>query len=69
MFWNRVKTTIIKPAELTAQISKGDPPVIVDVRGEKEFQAGHLPKAINIPLAELDLRKSELDSTKPTVFY
>lgn len=69
MFWNREKAAVIKPAELAVHIAKGDAPVIVDVRSKKDFQAGHLPGAISIPLEELDQRKSELDTTKPTVFY
>ena len=69
MFWNREKTAVIKPGELAAEIAQGRAPIIVDVRSEKDFQAGHLPGAINIPLEELDQRKAELDPTKPTVFY
>lgn len=69
MFWNREKTTIIKPDELAAEIAGGQAPAIVDVRSEKDFQAGHLPGAVNIPLEELDRRSAELDPAKPTVFY
>lgn len=69
MFWRREKTTIIKPNELAAEIAQGNAPVIVDVRSEKDFQTGHLPGAINIPLDELDRRSAELDPAQPTVFY
>lgn len=34
--------------------------VIVDVREEAEFAAGHLPAARNIPLKEIEARSSEL---------
>lgn len=60
---------MIKPDELAAEITEGRAPVIVDIRSEKDFQAGHLPGAINIPLEELEQRKVELDAAKPTVFY
>ena len=69
MFWKREKTAVIKPEELAAEIAEGRAPVIVDVRSENDFRAGHLPGAINIPLDELEQRKAELDSTEPTVFY
>ena len=69
MFWNREKVTLIKPDELATEIAEGNAPVIVDVRNEQDFKTGHLPGAINIPLEELELRKADLDSAKPTVFY
>jgi rhodanese-related sulfurtransferase len=69
MFWKREKTALIKPDELSAEIAQGRAPLIVDVRSEKDFQAGHLPGAINIPLEELEQRKDELDAAEPTVFY
>lgn len=69
MFWNREKTAIIKPNDLAAAIVERRAPVIVDVRSEKDFQAGHLPGAINIPLEDLEQRKAELDPAAPTVFY
>lgn len=36
--------------------------VILDVRGEDEFAEGHIPKAINIPLDQINERISELIS-------
>jgi len=69
VFWNREKTAVIKPDDLAAEIAGGGAPVIVDVRSEKDFQSGHLPGAFNIPLEELDQRRTELDAAKPTVFY
>lgn len=69
MFWKREKTTVIKPDQLAAEIADGRAPIIVDVRSTKDFQSGHLPGAINIPLEDLQNRKDELDESKPTVFY
>ncbi len=69
MFWNREKTPLMTSDDLAEAISENRSPVIVDVRSEKDFRAGHLPGAINIPLEELEQRKTELDKTKPTVFY
>ena len=69
MFWQREKTPIITSGELSAAIEADNSPIIVDVRSEKDFQAAHLPGAINIPLEDLERRKAELDETKVTVFY
>ncbi len=43
--------------------------VVVDVRPRLEFEAGHLPGAISIPLEELSQRISELDPNTAVVAY
>jgi rhodanese-related sulfurtransferase/DNA-binding HxlR family transcriptional regulator len=43
--------------------------VLLDVRSEDEFEAGHLPGAINIPVAELESRLAELAADKVVVAY
>ena len=57
------------PEELIAAVGEGNPLVIVDVRGPRQFCDGHLPGAINIPLSELEDRAGELDAAATTVFY
>jgi hydroxyacylglutathione hydrolase len=42
---------------------------IVDVRNPGEVEAGAIPGAINIPVAQLTGRLDELDATVPTVVY
>ena len=42
---------------------------VLDVRPEDEFVVGHLPGALNIPLAELERRLSELPADKEVVAY
>ena len=42
---------------------------VLDVRPEDEYAAGHLPKAINIPLRELSRRLSELPRSREIVAY
>lgn len=44
------------PREAVAQAA-----VVVDVRTPGEFAGGHLERAINIPIDELDARLTELD--------
>lgn len=43
--------------------------VIVDVRPVEEYEAGHLPGAISIPLSELEQRLTELPKGRDIVTY
>jgi ArsR family transcriptional regulator len=42
---------------------------VLDVRPEDEFALGHLPKALNIPLAELERRLGELPKSREVIAY
>lgn len=42
---------------------------VVDVRAEEEFALGHLPGALNIPLAELERRFGQLPADREVVAY
>jgi rhodanese-related sulfurtransferase/predicted transcriptional regulator len=42
---------------------------VIDVRPEEEFAAGHLPGAVNVPLAELKKHLRDLDRDKEVVAY
>ena len=42
---------------------------VLDVRPPEEFAAGHVPGAVNIPLAELEAHLRELDPTQEVVAY
>jgi 3-mercaptopyruvate sulfurtransferase SseA len=52
----------IEVVELQRRLAAGDAVVLVDVRLSEEFTAppGHLPGAINVPLADLPGRAGEL---------
>ena len=54
--------------ELLRRMRK-DSIVLLDVRPEDEFAAGHLPQAINIPVEELENRLAELPREKLVVAY
>ena len=54
--------------ELLARSTAGEV-VVVDVRPRVEFDAGHLPGALSIPLDELSHRLSELDPDTSVVAY
>jgi rhodanese-related sulfurtransferase len=43
--------------------------VLLDVRPEKEFKAGHIPKAINIPIDQLSGRIKELSKSRQYIAY
>lgn len=43
--------------------------VVIDVRPQVEFEAGHLPGALSIPLEELSQRLGELDPNTSVVAY
>jgi len=54
--------------ELLAQARRGEV-MVLDVRPEAEFRAGHLPYAQSMPIGELHKRLAELPHDKPVVAY
>lgn len=42
---------------------------LIDVRADHEWEAGRIPGAKHLPLAELDDRTGEIDSDRPVVLY
>lgn len=55
-------------ASLLAKARSGDI-VVIDVRPEAEYVAGHLPFARSLPLAELEKRLADLPADKEIVAY
>lgn len=43
--------------------------VVIDVRPEVEYRAGHIPCARSLPLAEIERRLTELPADKEIVAY
>lgn len=58
----------ISAEELRRRLRTGEV-VLVDVRPGVEYQSGHLPGAISVPLDELERRISELPQDKTIVAY
>jgi len=58
----------IPATELLKRAKKGLVTVL-DVRPREEYEAGHLPGAINIPLDSLEKHLSDLDNQKEVVAY
>lgn len=61
-------TAAVDTDELLRRLATGDT-VILDVRPEPEYAAGHLPGAIHIPLEELAERIGELPRNREVVAY
>ena len=54
--------------ELLAGLERGEV-VLLDVRPEEEYAAGHLPEALNIPLASLETMLDQLPRDREIVAY
>ncbi len=61
----------LSAADLKKKIDEGAPLLIIDLRTKEEYQAGHIPKAINLAPDQLHLLKNILPADKkaPIVFY
>jgi adenylyltransferase/sulfurtransferase len=57
----------VTPVELRALLDAG-PRLVIDVREPREFAAGHLPGAVNIPLGRLRERLGEVPAWAEPVF-
>jgi rhodanese-related sulfurtransferase len=53
---------------LQIQVERGEC-LLIDVRGNAEFEASHISCAKLIPLVELERRKAELDRSRMVVVY
>ncbi len=58
----------VAPAVLWSRMQDGTV-TLLDVRPAEEFQAGHLPGAINVPVAELPERVADLSHNREIVAY
>jgi rhodanese-related sulfurtransferase len=61
-------TTAVDTNEVLRRL-KGREAVIIDVRPEPEYTAGHLPGAVHIPLEELAQRLAELSPDRDIIAY
>ena len=63
LYLNSKSGKSVSPQQATLLINKQDG-VFLDVRERKDFEKGHIVDAINIPLAKLHERITELDKKK-----
>jgi rhodanese-related sulfurtransferase len=64
-----IPIVFIKVAEVHALMTRGTPPVLVDVRSREEYEARHIKGALSIPLNEVAGRASELPRYPLVVLY
>lgn len=48
------RSTRVTAPDLSEQLASASPPLVVDVRGAKEWEAGRIPGSLNIPLTHLE---------------
>ena len=60
--------TEISPENLQARLAQGDTLTVVDLRQPMEYQAGHIPGAINIFIQDVPMRLHELPQDQDIVF-
>jgi rhodanese-related sulfurtransferase len=59
----------VSAGSLAEQLASSEPPLVVDVRSEKEWADGHIDGAVNIPLSQLMERLGELPGDRPLVVH
>lgn len=60
--WRRRGVNQVSVHEVKARLVARDRILLIDVREPKQFQAGHIRGAINIPLSRLEQEAQRLDS-------
>jgi len=64
-----IKADLISPTTLQTQLASEPIPVVIDVRGAREYAEGHVQGALNIPLADLKGKLKKLPTDRPIVTY
>ena len=60
---------LLTKEELAKRIRNKDDVLVLDVRPQEEYEAGHVPGAVSIPVAELKRRLKELPKNREIVAY
>ena len=63
------RSPTLTPLELESRLGTPEAPLVVDLRSPAEFGVGHVPGAINIPLAELEKRLDEIRNDNGVLVY
>lgn len=59
----------LSPRSVHDQQDAGRAPVVIDVRSQAEYSAGHIPGAVHIPFDEVAERINEVDTSEGVVLY
>jgi len=65
--WSKIDQ--ITADQLKLAIDNKYPVLIIDTRASFQYSTGHIPGAINIPLSDLEKRKSEIPISKEVLVY
>ncbi|KKP68779.1 MAG: Sulfurtransferase [Candidatus Moranbacteria bacterium GW2011_GWE1_35_17] len=65
--WSKIDYII--PEQLKLALDNNYPVFILDTRSSSQYATGHIPGAINIPLAELEKRRTEISSLDEILVY
>ncbi len=57
----------INPTELNSLLKSSTALIVVDVRSEEEYKGQHIPFSINVPIEQIETKKSSLDFRKTIV--
>lgn len=60
------RITTISTTELAEKLNAPTKPILIDVREPDEFAAGHVPRAVNVPLRFVQQRAEEFDPAAET---
>jgi len=60
-------TKSISASEVEGKLQQGIPLHILDVREDEEWESGHIPGAMHIPLGSIGQRHAELDKGIETI--
>jgi rhodanese-related sulfurtransferase len=67
--FSRVKTMEADEARQWMQARSPESFTLLDVRQPEEYDRGHIPGALLIPLPDLEKRLDEIDPEKPVLAY
>lgn len=59
----------VLPRDLAKQLASDAPPVVLDVRSDPEWNAGHIPGALHIPVGEVESRLAEIPRDRDVVVH
>ena len=54
----------MQPQELAQRINSANPPTVVDVRSNREFNSGHIPGALHLPSWKILLRLGNIPTDR-----
>jgi NADPH-dependent 2,4-dienoyl-CoA reductase/sulfur reductase-like enzyme/rhodanese-related sulfurtransferase len=65
----RQQMPALTPAQFLEELAGSRPPLVLDVRTQREFDEGHLEGALNLPVDELRGRLDELPTDRPIAVH